>query len=286
MPPDTVGSTSAISLVLCTRNRVSQLERTLESLRHLELPQRWELVIVDNGSSDGTPDLLRGLSDDPTRSLRVVHEPTPGLGTARNSGWRASSGSIIAFTDDDCYPASDYLARVEQCFAERADLGFVGGRILLHDPSDARVTIQEHSEPVEFPPRRLVPAGWIQGAAFACRRQALEDIGGFDARFGAGTPFACEDIDAVARISAAGWVGSYDPRPVVAHHHGRKPGPEIDRLHHTYSVGRGAYFAKSLRDPVLRRSTLRAWLSAIRYQPLSVTFTEARGAIDFIAGRR
>ena len=99
------------------------------------------------------------------------------------------------------------LDRIVGCF-EEASLGFVGGRVLLFDPTDFPITIQELDHRVEIEPCAFVPAGLIHGANFAFRREVLEAIGGFDPGFGAGTPgFACEDVDAVARAAAAGWWG-------------------------------------------------------------------------------
>ena len=58
--------------------------------------------------------------------LTVVTEQRPGLGRARNRGWRAAAGELVAFTDDECYPSEDYLDRVAACF-EEPSLGFVEG---------------------------------------------------------------------------------------------------------------------------------------------------------------
>src|SRR3546814_9709199 len=66
--------------------------------------------------------------------------------------------------------------------------------------------------------------------------------------FGAGTPFACEDVDALARAAAAGWRGAYDPRPLVYHHHGRKTREDALRLRRVYDTARGAYYAKCIMD--------------------------------------
>ena len=105
---------------------------------------------------------------------------------------------MIALTDDDCYVAEDYVDAVLAAFDGRPDVGVLGGRILLFDPDDARVTIDERDHPVEMAPHSFVVAGAIKGANLSFRREALQKIGGFDPGLGAGTPFPCEDIDAVA----------------------------------------------------------------------------------------
>jgi hypothetical protein len=94
----------------------------------------------------------------------------------------------------------------------------------------------------------------------AVLREVVEGIGGFDPRLGAGTPcVAGEDIELVARAAWAGWTGRYDPRPVVAHHHGRKPGPAMERQERGYDYGRGAYYVSFLLNRRARRTYLRCW---------------------------
>ncbi|MEO9250262.1 MAG: glycosyltransferase family A protein, partial [Gemmatimonadaceae bacterium] len=79
-----------LSLVVCTRNRSAQLGVTLQRLMRLAFPDSWELVIVDNGSTDATKEVIATLLKDHPRHVTpvVVTDPKPGLGRARNSGWK------------------------------------------------------------------------------------------------------------------------------------------------------------------------------------------------------
>jgi len=274
-----------LSVVVCTRGRPAQLRACLDRFRGLNGAATWELVVVNNGLGDGASDVLRSYARESPHSLTVLEEPRPGLGGARNRGWRGAAGELIAFTDDDCYPADDYLDRMVGCF-EDPSLGFVGGRVLLFDPTDFPITIQELDHRVEIEPRAFVPAGLIHGANFAFRREVLETIGGFDPGLGAGTPFfAGEDVDALARAAAAGWRGVYDPGPVVYHHHGRKT-HEAMRLRQGYALGRGAYYAKCIIDPAMRGRYLRTWLRLIATQRPRRTAWELRGALTYLTRRR
>jgi GT2 family glycosyltransferase len=273
-----------LSVVVCTRDRPVQLRACLDRFRRLAGAARWELVVVNNGSGDGTAEVLRSYAREAPHPLKVLEEPKPGLGGARNRGWRGAAGEVIAFTDDDCYPADDYLDQMVGCF-EDPSLGFVGGRVLLYDPTDFPITIQERDHRVEIEPRAFVRTGFIHGANFAFRREVLEAIGGFDPGFGAGTPFACEDVDALARAAAAGWRGAYDPGPVVHHHHGRKE-PEALRLRRVYAHGRGAYYAKSILDPAMRWRYVRRWLRFMATQSPRRTLREMRGALAYLRTRR
>lgn len=274
-----------LSVVVCTRSRAPQLRACLERIGRLSGTAPWELVVVDNGSTDETAAVLRQFRRVSPHLLTVVEEPRPGLGRARNRGWRAAAGELIAFTDDDCYPADDYLNQIVACF-EDPRLGFLGGRILLFDPTDLPITIQELDQRVEIDPKAFLRAGLIQGANFAFRREVLEAIGGFDDAFGAGTPFACEDVDALARAAALGWRGAYDPRPLVYHHHRRKTRDEAMQLRRVYDAARGAYYMKSVIDSAMRGRYFRSWMRRIVAQRPRRTIRELRGALAYLRERR
>lgn len=271
-----------LSLVVCTRNRGDQLHFALEHCARLQVEQPWELVVVDNGSTDGTSAVLKEFAQSFDGSVRLLFEPKPGLARARNTGWRAASGSIVAFTDDDCYPQADYLAQIHRCF-EEASVGFLGGRVLLYDPEDYPITIQLLDRRVDLPPRSFVPPGLIHGANFAFRRDILEAIGGFDERFGAGTElFSAEDTDALARASAYGCRGAYDPRPVVFHHHRRRDLNEIRRLQRAYTIGGGAYWLKCALNPRVGYKYFLRWPNAMYRAGIRATAWYLTGAWRFI----
>jgi glycosyltransferase involved in cell wall biosynthesis len=257
----------------------------LPRLTRLQTRAAWELILVDNGSSDGTRDVLAAFAASSGLDACVVHEPHPGLAAARNTGWRRARGRVVAFTDDDCYPAPDYVDQLLACFRE-AELGYLGGRVLLFDPRDARVTIQESRLRVDIAPRSFLRTGLVHGANMAVCRDALERSGGFDERFGAGTALYCaEDVDLLARASALGYRGAYDPRPTVLHHHRRTSPEEVERLLAGYDIGRGAYYAKALADrrmraaylwPVLRKVGGNLWR-----REFAVMGRELRGAWSY-----
>jgi len=272
-----------VSLIICTRNRASQLAACLKTMTRLRSLSPWELIIVDNGSTDDTTAAIQRFRESYSGDVTALVEPLPGLGRARNRGWRAAQGEIVAFTDDDCYPDPHFLDQVVVGFGEDKRLGFMGGRILLHDPTDLPITLQEGEQREELPPGSFIRTGLIQGANFALRKAAVEAVGGFDDLFGAGALFACEDVDILARISAAGWLGAYDPRPLVYHHHGRKTEAEASRLMRGYDRGRGAYYAKCLLNPSLRKVYLRNWYWRVRKQSLGRSSRELVAAAEYFA---
>lgn len=274
-----------LSLIICTRNRARQLTRCLEAVDRMEKPVGFELIVVDNGSTDETARVINDSAACCGYKLLYAQEPTPGLARARNAGVKASRGHIIAFTDDDCYVDREFAKAILRVFMTDEKLGFIGGRILLHDPEDLRLTIQESIEPFYFPPCRFIPAGKVQGANFAFRREAMEEAGGFNLLLGAGTRFPAEDIEIVGRLSAKGWAGLYTPDPIVRHHHGRKSNYERKKLLAGYDIGRGAYFLSMLEHPTVRVSAMKHWCWKIRTQSLGRTVRELSGAVGYFFNR-
>jgi glycosyltransferase involved in cell wall biosynthesis len=233
-----------ISLIIGTRDRCQQLVRCLQSVRGITFERPWELIVVDNGSLDETAAVVRQFIGSAGVSATYVFEPKLGKSNALNTAITIARGQILAFTDDDCYPAPDFLSRVWSAFVDPS-VGYITGRIMLHDPTDYPVTINETTLPLTFPARSLVTVGAVQGANMAFRRRILTDIGGFDPVFGPGTQFVSEDLDVAGRASAAGWKGRYCPEVIVSHHHGRKAS-DIPRLMKLYGMGAGAYHLKLL----------------------------------------
>lgn len=214
-------------------------------------------MLVDNGSTDGTSAVIEEFRQSAVCDTVAVEQPVRGLARSRNAGIRRSRGDIIAFTDDDCYVAPDCLVEIEAAFASR-DIGYLGGRVVLYDPTDDPVTTQLRPHPVILEPGSFITPGFIHGANMAVRRAVVDAIGGFDVRLGPGTAlFAAEDTEYLTRASACGWRGAYDPRPVVYHHHGRKPGRAAQAVMRGYDYARGAYYASCLFRPTVRVSCLR-----------------------------
>src|SRR5690349_8352488 len=116
-----------LSVVVATHNRARDLERMLAGLAAQER-RADEVIIVDDGSSDDTAAVLERQEGNAPLPLRVIRRPSAaGPATAREDGWRAASGQLIAFTDDDCVPAPGWLAAAERAW-RREPFTFVQGR--------------------------------------------------------------------------------------------------------------------------------------------------------------
>jgi glycosyltransferase involved in cell wall biosynthesis len=118
-----------ISVVVCTRNRGRPLADMLQSLADMDQPgdAQWELVVVDNGSTDETPAVIQGFAD--RLPLRTVREEQAGLSYARNCGVREARGHYIVWTDDDVRVDRGWLAAYSKAFRAHPEAAYFGGRI-------------------------------------------------------------------------------------------------------------------------------------------------------------
>jgi glycosyltransferase involved in cell wall biosynthesis len=242
-----------VSLVLCTRNRAAQLQKCLASLAQVEPPDApVEVVIVDNGSTDGTAQVIRDHLQGtpwPTRTCLVARA---GLSLARNCGVQASTGDLIAFTDDDCYLGPGYFRDLAGLVDPQV-FQYGMGQILLHDSQDdERVANLRIDRNTLIPPRTpIIPAGMVQGANMFFMRRVFQVAGGFCEQMGAGTPFPCEDIEMACRASHHGFTGALLPGLSVHHHHGRKRhSAAAEAAIAAYDAGRGAYYASLVAQGV------------------------------------
>jgi glycosyltransferase involved in cell wall biosynthesis len=272
-----------LSLLICTRNRAKQLAQTLQRVATIRTQLNWELIIVDNASTDTTVAVAAEFAATYHRSVQTIIQEGRGVACAKNAGWQAARSEIVSCIDDDCYPEENFLDAMFQSFNEDPEVGFIGGRILLHDPTDRRITIQESLEPLSFPAGSFIRPGVIQGANIAYRRAALEGVGGFDPWFGAGAIYSGDETELMARLSAAGWKGAYNPNPVVYHHHGRKSASDEWRLMRWYDRGRGAFYAKFMLNRDTRDVYIKNWFLTRRNHSWKTTALEIAAGLDYVA---
>jgi len=125
----TTGSRNSfdISVVIVTYNRLDHLRNCLQALRNQTLAKdRYEVIVVDDGSTDGTREFLCSLEWPEGPRYRYFLEEHRGLVAARNFGVSKSNGRIVSFTDDDCIPEPRWLEKVLETFAEDDRIGVVG----------------------------------------------------------------------------------------------------------------------------------------------------------------
>src|SRR5436305_10300761 len=115
-------SLPGISVIICCYNSAKRLPETLAHLARQNSPIPWEVIVVDNASTDDTARVARECWPSETAPLRIVDEPKSGLIYARVSGLQASRYEWLSFVDDDNWVAPDWLQLVAEIFSSRPEV--------------------------------------------------------------------------------------------------------------------------------------------------------------------
>ena len=186
--------------------------------------RRWEIVVVDDGSSDDSIDVARGLmARYPDHRIRLFGQPNRGPAAARNAGARFAAGAYLLFLDADDMLAPTLLERTTAILRERPAVAFVYTGMRLFDQDDH----QWPSVPYDMP--TLAIENFVLTQALI-RRAAWDQVGGFDTlRF----PHGSEDWDLWLRLAAAGWQGWHVDEPLVWYRrHGQSMTDKLRAEHH------------------------------------------------------
>jgi GT2 family glycosyltransferase len=128
-----------VTVIFSSYNGARRLRRTLDSLVAQDLPaDRWELIAVDNNSSDDTFEVLMDYSD--RLPIIALKHPVPGKSGALNAALEIAQGELVVFTDDDIEADPKWLAALVACAETQPEYGIFGGRIMPdweRDPGDA-----------------------------------------------------------------------------------------------------------------------------------------------------
>jgi GT2 family glycosyltransferase len=194
-----------LSVIVPVRDGAAALPRLFAGLEAQTLGrERFELIVVDNGSTDDTAAVAR------TSGATVVAEERPNRALARNRGAAASSGALLAFIDADCRPAPRWLEALGACLH---DAPLVAGRVELQT-STPPGRIERFELLWRFDQERNVREhGWAASANLGMQRAAFDAIGGFDPAY----RHIGEDVDLCLRAAASGFPLSYCDRAVVSH---------------------------------------------------------------------
>ncbi|MEO8092630.1 MAG: glycosyltransferase [bacterium] len=222
--PVPVRSAPRASVVICTHNGASTLDRCLNAVSRLRYPD-FETLVVDDGSGDDSAEIAR------RHGVYVLSTARQGLAAARNEGLAAASGEIVAYLDDDAYPDPDWLAYVAWSLAD-GEFAAIGGPN-LPPPDEGRVASSVAAAP-GGPVQVLIDdteAEHIPGCNMAFRTDALREIGGFDPLFRA----AGDDVDVCWRMQEAGHRVGFNAGAVVLH--SRRASP-LSYLRQQYGYGK------------------------------------------------
>ncbi len=267
------------SIIVPTYNRPHQLEECLLALSRLEYPRDlFEVIVVDDGSEVSPGKSVHSVSG--RLQVSLIEQQNSGPAAARNRGAAAARGEILAFTDDDCTPAADWLSKLAERFEAHGDCA-VGGSTLnqLTESSCAAASQLLVDYLYEYCRRQGRPWRFFTSNNFAVAAERFAELGGFDdSRF---KRAAGEDRDFCERWMEHGYALVHAPEARVYHAHnlGLKT---FCRQHFNY--GRGAchlhaarahrqgeqvrieplpFYLGMLRFPYTRPVRRRLWVSAL-----------------------
>ncbi len=217
---------SELTVIICTHNRAAQLEKCLEALLHQSVEdESFEILVVDNGSRDETPELIsRYQARSP--QLRGVREEQIGLSHARNRGIEASHGEWVAYLDDDAIPHPDWAERLLARIRE-GNLDGIGGLYQPYFDAEPPAWYLDQYNSNYWMLRgkvhsyTLTPSDpKLSGGNCAFKRKLLVELGGFRADLGmcGGRLGYAEEVELQDRMLAAGYRLGFDANIRMDHH--------------------------------------------------------------------
>jgi GT2 family glycosyltransferase len=242
-------ATAPVGVVIATRNRA---ERLVDSVAHvLDLADHPPVVVVDNASTDSTPDVVREAHP----GVRVVRLLRNHSAAARTIGAEILTTPYIAFSDDDSWWAAGALEQASALFTAHPRLALIASRTLV-GPTEKLDPVSAEMARSPLPPDPSTPGAPVLGfvaCGAAVRRSAFLEAGGFHPRLGLGGEETLLALD----LAAAGWKLAYVDS-IVSHHH-PDTGPRRGR---TVMQLRNALWTSWLRLPAARAARETAAFAA------------------------
>lgn len=264
----------SVTVVVCTAGaRPAELLRCLTSLQCQTVPAA-EILVVDN-SRHSTVDAAAVTA----YGARVVRQPRGGLDVARTVAAAAATGNVVAYIDDDCEAAPDWLADVTHAFADE-DIACVTGRVVAANASlltaswfEARFSFDRGPASIRFhrtdirPWFPVYPSHLGSGCNLAVRRETLRALGGFDVAIDMGTPVGGGgDLDLFARLLDAGFTAAYVPTALVLHHHRARRRALVKQFFGYGATVTALCFKSALTRPGQRREAARFLRQYLRWE--------------------
>lgn len=262
----------SLSVVIPTYGRPAQLARLLASILPAERPtESPEVVVVDDGSAPHTYDDVQAAFP----SVKWLREQRSGPATARNMGWRMSTGDVVVFVDDDCVLAAGALSLLEEA-------------LMVHDAAGATieplhrghlVADYMHAEHLVTHKVQEGQVRWLVTACLAVRRSALEKVGGFDEQL---TTAGGEDVDLSLRLKEAGFRLGVAPAAVAFHDH-RASLPLLVRTYYRHGTGQRRLAARHPERRTDLAGSTRARLSPAAWAGTYREYRQDEGVLTSVA---
>jgi glycosyltransferase involved in cell wall biosynthesis len=251
-----------ISVVISSYNRKNSLQRAVESILAQKGSPAYELIVVDNRSTDGTKELIERYVAR-TANVRYIYEDRQGVSYGRNAGIAAAQASLLAFTDDDVLVSQNWLSTMKASFDERPEFGCVGGKVEAIWPGKTPDWLtKRHWAPLallDYGPEQAIDRSnrkCLITANMGIRRSVFEQVGTFrlDVQRTPWVASAIEDRELQERYWRAGGRCWFDPR--IAVYAEIQPFRLKKGYHRRWHVSHGEAQA-TLRDQEFERSGFR-----------------------------
>jgi glycosyltransferase involved in cell wall biosynthesis len=208
-----------VTIQLCTYNRAGLLERVLDACFEQTIPERsYEVVLVNDGSTDGTSDVIERARERANCRFVVVEQANAGLAKGRNAGIARASGERIVFIDDDVLPLPNFLEEHLRSHASHPQAIVRGGAINVESFDELPPpvwTIKNYSGNYFWTTNVSVPLATIRA------------IGGFNETF---SEYGWEDIDVGLRLRARGVKAVFNPKALAYHYKPRPRASDVEKM--------------------------------------------------------
>ncbi|HWJ71809.1 MAG TPA: glycosyltransferase [Kaistia sp.] len=233
------------SVIVPVWNSPDLIAKCLTALEDQSFPRdRYEVIVVDNGSTDQTAEVIARFP-----GVTMLSERKPGSYAARNRGLAEARGEFVAFTDADCIPHRDWLTAADEAIGLEPGKAIYGGRMTLFASDEDSPVCRAYEEIFSFDQRKYLATGHCVTANWVSPLSLIRDLGGFDAKLKSGG-----DFDMSGRISRRGLPIVYVPEMQVAHPYRGSPIEIVNKKRRT--IG-GSW---TMRTTAKARLKLAAWV--------------------------
>ncbi len=200
-----------VTVIIPAYNAEKTIKKCLESLMEQDCAEEFEVIVIDDGSNDSTPQIVSGFS-----SVKVISQKNAGPAAARNKGASEAGGEIILFTDSDCCPMQNWISEMLRPFKENPEVAGVKGAYKTRQREiTARFVQLEYEDKYSYMLRDEY-IDFIDTYSAGFRKKVFLEMNGYDTDF----PVACaEDVELSYRLSNRGYKMVFNPDAVVYHTH-------------------------------------------------------------------
>lgn len=210
----------SMTVAVCTYNRAERLPACLNSLVGQEFGDLYEVIVVDDGSTDDTGGVVSKVEAASGADLQiryVRHPVNRGLNVARNSAIEAARGKIVAFTDDDCVATPSWLQLLEDYHAREPEVAAVGGLAINGLEGNLIAEIAQHitvNKLFKYHDPDTGRAEFLVGNNMSFKKWIFDEVGGFDQRI----RFGYEEVEFESRLLSRGYEMLFVPEAIIIHY--------------------------------------------------------------------